>query len=162
MTKTGKPLVRELALIPTWAIALAAIVFLAVESGVLYLAVHDGGPKLPELALPGLIAAFVGSFLALLVLGVGYVSRDARRRGMNAALWTVLVIFVPNAIGFILYFLLRRPLPLSCPGCGASARAGSRYCPSCGRQLVPACPHCGQAVADTDAHCPSCGRRLRE
>jgi hypothetical protein len=161
MTKTSDPLVRELAVIPAWAIALAALVFLAAEGGLLYLFMHhERNP--PPLPLQLLFGTFIGSFLAALVLGVGYVNRDARRRGMKAALWTVLVIFVPNAIGFILYFLLRRPLPLSCPGCGASARAGSRYCPGCGRPLVPACPHCGQAIADTDAHCPSCGRRLRE
>jgi hypothetical protein len=29
------------------------------------------------------------------------------------------VIFVPNAIGFILYFLMRDPLRVNCPKCGA-------------------------------------------
>lgn len=56
------------------------------------------------------------TILAFLVRMIGYVNRDAGRRGMNRLAWTLIVIFVPNAIGFIIYFLMRNPLrtnPLS-------------------------------------------------
>ena len=36
---------------------------------------------------------------------------------MNALLWTLLALLLPKPIGFIAYFLLRRPLPLPCPNC---------------------------------------------
>jgi hypothetical protein len=29
---------------------------------------------------------------------------------MNSLVWTLLVIFIPNGIGFIIYFLTRQPL----------------------------------------------------
>ena len=49
-------------------------------------------------------------FLALLtvpiLIGV-YVYRDARRRGMNAVLWTLIAVAAPALIGFIIYLLVR-------------------------------------------------------
>ena len=51
-----------------------------------------------------------------------YVARDARRRRMNVALWTLLVIIIPNALGFIVYLLLREHVPAICPKCFASMR----------------------------------------
>ena len=62
--------------------------------------------------------------IALWVLLVGYVFGDARRRAMNAVLWTLLAIFIPSGIGIILYFILRDPIPAVCPGCGALAAEG--------------------------------------
>ncbi len=55
---------------------------------------------------------------------IGYVNADSKRRGMNSLLWTLLVIFVPKALGFIAYFLLRKPLLIPCPNCGAVGRIG--------------------------------------
>ena len=37
----------------------------------------------------------------------GYIYADAKRRGMNALLWTLLAMLLPKPIGFIAYFLLR-------------------------------------------------------
>ena len=39
------------------------------------------------------------------IVGV-YVYRDAKRRGMNAALWTLVAVFAPSLIGFIIYLLV--------------------------------------------------------
>ena len=62
------------------------------------------------------------------ILLTGYVNRDARRRGMNPALWTFLVlVMLPGylVLGFIVYFLMREPLPYPCPQCAATV--GARF-----------------------------------
>ena len=50
-----------------------------------------------------LIFASVFAFLPLLI-GV-YVYRDAKRRNMNAPLWTIIAILAPSLIGFIMKVL---------------------------------------------------------
>jgi len=88
------------------------------------------------------------------------VNRDARRRGMNVALWTVLVIFVPYAVGFIIYFLMRQPLRIACPKCGATADPAFNFCPKCKFNLHPACPQCHHPVQVGDIYCPYCAKAL--
>ena len=99
-------------------------------------------------------------FLAIIILLIGYVNADSKRRGMNALLWTLLVIFVPKALGFLAYFLLRKPLLSPCPQCGTPVRADYAYCQKCGRGLRPFCCHCGRAVSDDFVCCPYCGKPL--
>ena len=99
--------------------------------------------------------------LASLVLLVGYVYGDARRRGMRYVLWTLLAIFIPNAIGIILYFILRDPLPQPCPKCGAAVAARFPYCPACGTALAQTCPECRRSVESGWSHCANCGASLR-
>ena len=65
---------------------------------------------------------------------------------MNHVLWTLLAVFIPNAIGMILYFILRDPVPVPCPSCGALARKGHAYCAGCGTAVRVACPQCRQPV----------------
>ena len=61
-----------------------------------------------------LIFASVFAFLPL-VIGV-YVYRDAKRRNMNAPLWTIIAILAPSLIGFIIYLLVRGNYSnLKCP-----------------------------------------------
>jgi hypothetical protein len=79
----------------------------------------------------GLLAGVV---IAIWILGVGYVNADARRRGMPPILWTLIVVFIPNLLGFLLYFALRRPIALPCPHCGQPTTAGQRFCSWCGYQ----------------------------
>jgi predicted amidophosphoribosyltransferase len=78
-------------------------------------------------------------------------------------LWTLLVIFIPKAIGFIAYFLLRKPLVINtpqCPKCGTGVGPGFRYCPKCGYAFAPSCPQCGQQISPDYAWCPHCGKGL--
>ena len=108
-------------------------------------------------------AIFAGGiplFLAAFILLVGYVNGDARRRGMRYVLWTLLAIFIPNAIGIILYFILRDP-PLTKCQCGSIVRSGFTFCTTCGAALTRICPDCRHAVKPSWAHCPNCGRGLR-
>jgi hypothetical protein len=79
----------------------------------------------------GLLAGVV---IAIWILGVGYVNADARRRGMPPILWTLIVLFIPNLLGFLLYFALRRPIAQPCPHCGQPTTAGQRFCSWCGYQ----------------------------
>lgn len=86
------------------------------------------------------LAAVTILILALLLcipvlVGV-YVWRDATRRGMNAALWTLIAVLVPALLGFVIYLLVRGGGPArACPGCGAPVKADWAVCPHCARPL---------------------------
>jgi hypothetical protein len=125
----------------------------------------------------GMIAVFAGShldksvppaavpFLAILcaivvicwILLIGYVNRDAARRGMSPVLWTLISIFVPNLVGFIIYFVVRKPLARFCNKCGFRVDEGFRYCPRCSAPQAPVCGKCGQPMKAEYASCPYCG-----
>jgi hypothetical protein len=75
----------------------------------------------------------VGIFAAAFVLALGFVYGDAARRGMPPALWTLAAFGVPNLVGFLLYFLLRKPLLEPCRQCGQGIAPGLAFCPSCGQ-----------------------------
>ena len=112
-----------------------------------------------------LIAYLGGAAAATLVLGFllllfGYINRDAKRRGMNPTLWTLIAIFVPYCIGLVIYFLMREPLPYNCPGCGAVVNARFNFCPDCKHNLRPSCPQCKREVRGEDKYCPYCAQQL--
>ncbi len=149
----------ELRLIPHWSVALAVALFAATQWVVhLYLARHEH--NLPPRSFLIFWSVAWGSVIAVYTLMVGYVTRDAKRRGMNLALWTPLVIFMPGAIGLVLYFLLRQPLLSACPQCSSSVVPGMNFCPQCRFQLVPTCPQCQRSVRITDVFCGNCGENL--
>lgn len=106
-------------------------------------------------------ATWPGLLLAVLVLLIGYINADARRRGMRYVMWTLLAIFIPNSIGIILYFILRDPLLVPCAKCGAQGRAGFAFCPQCGAQLSTACPACKRPVEPNWQRCAYCGAGLK-
>src|SRR5262249_31449449 len=103
--------------------------------------------------------------LAIIVFLTGYVYVDAKRRGMNAGLWTFLVlILLPAyvALGFILYFTAREPLPFHCPKCGTMVSARFNFCPGCKYALHRTCTHCQGEVGDMDKFCARCGTDLEQ
>jgi hypothetical protein len=161
MTNGSRSAIRsELGIIPGWAYAVAILIFVGVPFlffGFVWPSGEAGdAPPLFRFAIP-----FVpGTFLAFLALMTGYVNRDAGRRAMNRTLWTLVVIFVPNAIGFILYFLMRSPLRTVCPKCETRIDPKSNYCPSCRYNFHPTCPHCKAAVQPGDTFCANCGASL--
>ena len=79
---------------------------------------------------------------------------------MHPLLWTLLAVFIPNAVGVILYFILRDPVALPCPSCGTLARKGQAFCASCGAAVRPACAQCRQPVEPSFRNCPGCGASL--
>jgi hypothetical protein len=107
--------------------------------------------------------AFLGALPVVLftwVLLIGYIYGDAKRRKMRYVMWTLLAIFIPNAIGVVLYFILREPSKQACPKCGTPVPAGSLYCPGCGTPMTRVCPQCGRSVEPGWSHCTQCGNRL--
>lgn len=99
-------------------------------------------------------------FVVVWVALIGYVYGDAKRRQMRYVMWTLLAIFIPFAIGIIVYSIIRDPLPKKCSGCGNVIMAGFPFCPHCGTPLQPPCPNCGKLVDPTWANCAHCGKRL--
>ncbi len=86
------------------------------------------------------LGLLLGTVIAIWLLCVGYVYADARRRAMPAVLWVLVVIFIPNLLGFLLYFALRRPLGSPCQNCGQLIAAEQRFCSWCGNQSVASPP----------------------
>jgi hypothetical protein len=87
----------------------------------------------PPLAAFGLFGFLIlGCFVALWLLCLGFVYGDARRRAMPAVPWTLLALFVPNLLGFLFYFVMRRPIGSPCPQCGQSTLPEQRFCSWCG------------------------------
>ena len=79
------------------------------------------------------VGLLVGGLFAAWVLLVGYVYADAGRRGMPAIVWTLLAMMVPNCVGFVLYFLLRKPITRVCPHCQSGIAPDFPFCPRCGQ-----------------------------
>jgi predicted amidophosphoribosyltransferase len=107
------------------------------------------------------LAIFGGTILGCYILLIGYVNRDAGRRGMSRLGWTLLAIFIPNALGIVLYFVLRKPRSATCPQCGNTLQPGFNFCPHCSYKLSPSCPQCQRVVGVNDVYCPYCGTSLR-
>lgn len=156
---------EEWALVPTgarWTAALVALAFVALMGGLFLLpAVAERDPKAFAILSPFFFLTLLGAVpLVIYVLLLGYVWGDAKRRGMNHVLWTLLALLIPYVVGVILYFVVREPVPVPCPACGTSTRKGHAYCASCGTAVRPLCPHCRQAVEPGWRNCASCGRPL--
>ena len=97
---------------------------------------------------------------APILIGV-YVYRDANRRGMNAALWTLIAVAAPGLIGFIIYLLIRGNYPdLRCPQCAGPVSEEYAVCPHCGAKLHPTCPNCSFPVELDWKVCPKCATPL--
>jgi RNA polymerase subunit RPABC4/transcription elongation factor Spt4 len=156
-TQTG--LAAEIKIVPPWAWVLAGIVFLAAQWFFNFAVARQSNPP-PEWCRPllGLLAGIGGGCY---VLFIGYVNRDAKRRGMSRALWTIVACIIPNALGILLYFILRQPLSGACPQCGNAVQTGFNFCPRCNYKLSPNCPQCQRLVGVNDVYCPYCGTSLR-
>jgi RNA polymerase subunit RPABC4/transcription elongation factor Spt4 len=168
---------EEIRIIPKWLVWTCAVLYVAAL--VIGVAInihnfHTGGPVFPpdeslrnepelsSLGLAGVITA-VAACVSCLFFMLGYVYRDAKRRGMHPALWTLLVLILSGGyffIGLIIYLLVREPLPYTCPQCAASVNARFNFCPHCKYNLHPACPQCQREVSDDDKFCPYCATEL--
>jgi hypothetical protein len=166
---------NEFKLVPRWLVWMVVVLFLIAQiigQTVLHvqLANHQEvfGPELdsdPGAAGAALFGIITGASLvfAIILFLAGYVNQDAKRRGMHPALWTFLVIvLMPGylVLGFIIYLLMREPLPYNCPQCGTTVGARFNFCPNCKCNLHPACPQCKREVAETDKFCAYCGQDL--
>ncbi len=117
----------------------------------------------PHIVIQVLLGALWGIPVALIILALGFVYADAKSRGMPAVRWTFLTaLLVPGAIGFVIYFLFRKPLRSVCPRCAAPTRASAGYCPQCGAALRPGCPKCRRPARAGDRFCEACGTALAQ
>ena len=99
---------------------------------------------------------------ALVAIGV-YVYRDARNRGLNAVLWTLIAVLAPSLVGFIIYLLIRGSHPnMNCPNCDTKINDQYVVCPKCGTALKPSCPSCKTPVEPDWKLCPKCTEKLPE
>jgi len=169
---------QEFRIIPRWLVVLVAVLYvtaLVIAITVNLANVHNqngnemfpwelrDNPALASLALAGIVT-LVSLFMASLIFMIAYVNRDASRRGMNAGVWTLLVlIFTPSTLilGFVIYFLMREPLPYPCPQCANIVGARFNFCPNCKCNLHPSCAQCKREVVESDKFCPYCGNDLK-
>jgi RNA polymerase subunit RPABC4/transcription elongation factor Spt4 len=150
----------EMKIISKWAWGLAAIAF--VGSQVAFHAVLAGRSNAPPpWARPGL-GLVLGLLMGCFALCIGYINRDAKRRGMSPWLWTMVALLIPNALGILLYFVLRQPRQNACAECGTLVQATFSFCPQCRHKLSTSCPRCERAVRINDMYCPYCGDALTE
>ncbi|MGA2002871.1 MAG: zinc ribbon domain-containing protein [Terriglobales bacterium] len=149
----------EVRIISPWAFFFALLAFLATVVGLPVVTQMDKNPT-PPLVLIVPLSIVAGTIFACYILLVGYINRDAARRGMSRLLWTLIAIFIPNALGIVLYFILRKPRIASCPQCSAVVEPGFGFCPRCRYRLSPVCPHCQRGVNAGDKFCPFCGGDL--
>lgn len=116
-----------------------------------------GGPS--RLALAS-IAVVLLVLLIPVFIGV-YVYRDAKSRRMSAVAWTLIAVFAPALVGFIIYLLVRGGRPdLECSRCGARVTEQFVVCPQCGTKLRPVCSNCSAPVERDWKVCPHCAAPL--
>jgi hypothetical protein len=145
---------QEFAVAARSGVAISAL--LAVVAALLFVLVVQHRPVAARMALGAALALviFVYGFL------VSYVYGDAKRRGMRPVPWALVAAFVPNALGFIAYFLLREPLLQPCAACGATGRRDFAFCPQCGSPLRRVCSACRRPVEPAWSHCAHCGTKI--
>jgi hypothetical protein len=165
---------QEFKIAPRWLVVTVIVLYVValatvlIANGVTHnsLAPYDIREQnhLVPFALAGIVT-LVATPVATILFLLGYVYRDAKRRGMSAGAWTFLVLALTPAylaLGFIVYFVMREPLPFDCPQCGTKVGARFNYCPNCKCNLHPSCPQCKREVLDTDKFCSFCGQSLSE
>lgn len=158
--ETSTRFMDEVRIISPVAFAIAALAYVLPFVAIIFVLFHssDGLPMpLPVLLLIGAVG---GTLVACAVLLVGYINRDAGRRGMSRVAWTLIAIFVPHALGIVLYFVLRKPRVANCPECGAVVEPGYGFCPRCRRGLNVVCSQCQRPANAGDKFCPYCGGEL--
>ncbi len=148
----------EMRIIAPWVFFLA--VLLVPITVVLFGTLMGRDPHAPPLALRCLMGVVGGTVVGCYVLLIGYINRDSGLRRMSRLLWTLVAILVPNGLGIVLYFVLRKPRTVNCPQCNTGVEPGYSFCPHCRNRLQPVCPHCQRSVNAGDKFCPYCGRDL--
>ncbi|MFY9842384.1 MAG: zinc ribbon domain-containing protein [Terriglobales bacterium] len=148
----------EIRALSPWVFGLAALVFLAMI--VLIVVVTGRDNHAPPVAVRWLLGVIAGTILACYVMLIGYINRDAGQRRMSRLFWTLIAICVPNGLGIVLYFILRKPRAINCSQCNAEIEPGFSFCPRCRNRLQPVCPHCQRSVDAGDKFCPYCGKAL--
>ena len=162
-SETSTRFMDEIRILSPWAYFFASLGFLMIVVAAVYTA-HANKEVTPVFALPVLVPLTIvgGAVFACFILLIGYVNADAGRRGMSRLFWTLIAIFIPKALGIVLYFVMRQPKTMACPQCSAAVARGFGFCPRCRYQLGSVCSHCQHALPGNADHkfCPYCGGDL--
>ena len=143
--------------IPGTAWAIAAVVAVLFWVTLTAIFVHDSESPIPATVLvPPFLAAVLGGYILL----IGYIYGDAKRRCMRYIAWTLLAALAPSAIGILLYFILREPLPVHCTKCGCAMNPKFAFCPRCGGSTAATCQQCHRVAEGGWSHCAWCGTKL--
>jgi hypothetical protein len=121
--------------VQAWAVAVVAVAVLIGFSVGGYAFAHGEG--LRPMFVYAAAALAVGMVIATWLLCLGFVFADARRRGMRAAGWTLVAMLMPNLLGFLLYFVMRRPLAAPCVRCSREISLDQPFCSWCGSSRAP-------------------------
>lgn len=148
----------EIRIISPWAYLFVGLGYVAAAAAVVF-ATLSGKPPFPLVGMVPL-AILGGTVIGCYFLLIGYVNSDAGRRGMSRLAWTLLAICIPNALGIVLYFVLRKPRIAICPQCQSALQPGYNFCPQCNFKVSPSCPQCQRVVGVRDVYCPYCGVSL--
>jgi cytochrome bd-type quinol oxidase subunit 2 len=116
-----------------------------------------------QMAFVIMMIALLFSYGILTIIGV-LVFRDATKQGMNPWMWVTIAVFVPNAIGIIIYLLVRsnERKKMRCHSCGNEVQSDFAKCPHCGTDLKMLCPGCNKPVDSVWNICPYCSHALKE
>src|SRR5260370_38399277 len=158
----------ELRIIPRWVFVLVFVLFLLAQGIALLVnlsAPQRGDQIFPEelkndpatasVALAGIVTA-VSLVAASYIFLIAYVNRDAKRREMNTALWTLLALLLSwpfPFLGGIIYCLVREPLPYPCPRSGNAVDARFHFGPNCKSNLQPSGAQSTREIAYADKFC---------
>ena len=129
----------------------------------------------PQMA--GIFSLFIVFIVAIYILVVIWVARDAYQRGTLWWAWA-LIALIP-IVGVIAYLLLRPSLYQvdrseqeleialkqrqlmkygECANCGYPVEADFVICPNCHQRLKNLCTNCGHALDPSWTVCPYCGK----
>lgn len=112
--------------------------------------------------LPIVILLLLAILSIPILLGI-FVYRDAKSRGMEPLLWTLIVVLAPSFLGLIIYLIVRKDnIIMKCPTCDGEVQEHFTTCPGCGQKLKAGCPNCGTALKPEWKICPQCGREITE
>ena len=84
-----------------------------------------------------LIGIAILALISIVVFLGLWTYRDAKEKGLNAVLWTLVVVLgSQNLIGLLLYILIgRKNAKIICPECSAQTSAKAKYCEQCGKSI---------------------------
>ncbi len=135
--------------------------------------------QMPELQIIFNILIFI--VVALYVLSIVWVVRDARNRGAAVIAWGI-VALIP-LVGVLAYNLMRPPLLISdrdeqeldvalkrrelmkygeCGSCGYPVEYDYVMCPNCHQRLKNLCPTCHHALEPEWSVCPYCTAQIEQ
>lgn len=84
-----------------------------------------------------LFLIFVVACIGMVVFLATWVYKDAKARGLNAPLWTIIVVVAGyRLIGLLIYLLVgRKESKITCPECSEKTSMQAKYCDKCGKPV---------------------------